>query len=249
MRLHADMYLQQTSASNLEIPQTTAANVLSQLSRESNFKSRLQQEYSFSLRHRSHLSLCKLRLDNIKAIVAAQDKKAAIAVIQQVAGIMQQTLRREDSLCYLGNGDFYILFSATNGIGAAAGVKRISQQIGAAKIKPAGKSRSLTLSAAIYSCLVVQDISLEKIYAQLASGLKRAVSMGGNQIVNSAPVEDEMEFSIDNILLQIENGATRGLDKKLKPVLKSLLPLLEYASANSRAGLKASLQALCEQLR
>ena len=90
---------------------------------------------------------------------------------------------------------------------------------------------------------------MKKIYAQLTRGLKRAISMGGNQIVNSAPVEEEPEFSIDNILQQIEDGATEGLDKKLKPVLKSLLPLLKYASANSKPDLTGPLQDLCRQLR
>ena len=215
VRLHADMYLQQGGSGTLEVPKTSAANVLHQLSQESSFNSRLQQEYSFSLRHKNHLSLCKLGLNDIKAIVAAQDKSAALAVIQQLAGIIQQTLRREDSLCYLGNGEFYILFSATNGIGAAAGVKRILKKVALANISIADKSWSLTLSAAIYSCLVVRDVSLEKVYAQLARGLKHAVSLGGNQIVNSAPVQDEPEFSIDSMLLQLENGDSDGLDKKL----------------------------------
>ncbi|MFT5219222.1 MAG: diguanylate cyclase (GGDEF)-like protein [Gammaproteobacteria bacterium] len=148
-RLHVDLHVQQTQDNANEIQHSGATNLLHQLSQEKFFHSRVQQELSFSQRHSSNFSLSKLKVDNMKAVVASFDKVTAVAVIRAVANIIQKTLRFEDSLCYSGNAEFYLWYPATNGIGATSGINRILQQIALRKIKVAGKLIPITLSGAV----------------------------------------------------------------------------------------------------
>ena len=135
VRMHANLFQGPATQSVIEMKQASAIGILRQLPQEKYFNSRLQQELSFSMRHKSNVSLCKLKLDNIKAIIAGFDKSTAMSLVQATAKIIQQVLRREDILCYLGNAEFYILYPATNGIGATIGVNRILKSISERKVQ------------------------------------------------------------------------------------------------------------------
>jgi len=236
-RLHANLYVQHAMESPQEMQPVSAVNLLQQLSQENYFNSRAQQELSFSQRHRSNFSLSKLKLDNVKTIVADFDKATAIAAVKAVAKIAQQSLRREDSLCYLGNAEFSLLCPATNGIGATAGMNRIFKSLSSKKISIAGKQVPLTLSGAVYSCIASDVIELRQIYEWLDDGLKQAQSEGGNQIVSSNPTGEARTISVDRALQLIESQTTEELTEHARPMLIAVLPLLEFADDVLKLGL------------
>jgi len=248
VRLHAKLYLPPASQSIIEMKQASTTNVLQQLPQEKYFNSRLQQELSFSMRHKSHVSLCKLKLDNIKAIIAGFDKATAMSLVQAAARIIQQVLRREDILCYLGNAEFCILYPATNGIGATIGINRIIKSISERKIRIAGKRMSISLSGAIFSCIATEKSSVEKIHQQLNSGLAQAISGGGNQIVNLAPQGEKPPASIDHALKLIESNATDDLQTQALDLMLTVLPLLELAEQALDLGLKPVIQNLRQDI-
>ena len=247
-RLHANLYVQHAREPTEEIQAVSAANLLQQLSQENFFNSRAQQELSFSLRHRTNISLCKLKLDNIKAIIAGFDKSTAISVVRSVARVIQQTLRREDSLCYLGKAEFYLLYPATNGIGAMTAINRIFKKVSGTRMRIAGKKVPVTLSGAVYSCIASDTVGLEQIYAQLADSLKQAQSAGGNQVVSNSLSGDERVFSIDRALKLIESSTTEELSVHAAPLLLSVLPLLEFADGVLQLDLESYNQYLRKQL-
>ena len=179
VRLHANLYLQQAAETAEEVHQVSDTDLLQQLSQKNFFYSRAQQELSFAQRHRGNFSLCKLGLDNTKSIIEAFDKATATTVIKGVAKMIQQTLRREDTLCYLGNAEFYLLYPATNGIGATNGINRILKRVTGSKMRIAEKQRAhVTLSGAVFSCLPTDSSDLDQIYARLDQILDQARSAG-----------------------------------------------------------------------
>lgn len=246
-RLHANLYEQQQEPAQ-ENQSVFAVNVLHQLSQQNFFNSRTQQELSFSQRHRSSVSLCKLKLDNIKAIVAGFDKTTALTAVKTVATIVKHTLRREDTLCYLGKAEFYLLYPATNGIGATSAVNRIFENVSGSKIPIAGKKVPVTLSGAVYSCIANEETDLEIILKRLDEDLKQAQANGGNQIVSSSSSAEERVLSIDRALKLIESGQIDDLSKHAAALLQTVLPLLEFADTELQLGLESVNQNLLEQL-
>ncbi len=247
-RLHANLYLQQSMESAEEPEQVSAANLLQQLSQTNFFNSRAHQELSFAQRHRGNFSLCKLKLDNIKSIMQSFDKAKTTTIVKGVAGIIQQTLRTEDTVCYLGNAEFYLLYPATNGIGATDGVNRILKRISSSPIRIDDIQVKVTLSGAVYSCLATDNSDLEQIYAQLDVSLEQAQSAGGNRVVSSSASSEERRVSVDRALKLIEQGSTDELNSDAAPLLLSILPLLEFADGVLKLGLRSVSSKLREKL-
>ena len=247
-RLHANLYGQQMQDTTQQMQPVSAVNLLQQLSQQNFFNSRTQQELSFSQRHRSSVSLCKIKLDNVKKIIAGFDKATAITAVNAVAGMIQKTLRREDTLCYLGNAEFCLLYPATNGIGATAAVNRIFKKVSGKKVSIAGKKIPLTLSGAVFSCIANEDLALEKIYAKLDECLAQARADGGNQIVSSTMAAEEKVLSLDRALRLIESGKSGDLAEHAAPLVLGVLPLLEFADEVLQLGLEPFNRTLREQL-
>ena len=247
-RLHANLYLQHSMESPEELEQDSAANLLQQLSQTNFFNSRAHQELSFAQRHRGNFSLCKLKLDNIKSIMQSFDKAKTTTIVKGVAGIIQQTLRTEDTVCYLGNAEFYLLYPATNGIGATDGVNRILKRVSSSPIRIDDMQVKVTLSGAVYSCLATDNSDLEQIYALLNVSLEQAQSAGGNRVVSSSASSEERRVSVDRALKLIEQGSTDELNSDAAPLLLSILPLLEFADGVLKLGLQSVNSKLREKL-
>lgn len=247
-RLHANLYLQHSMESPEELEQVSAANLLQQLSQTNFFNSRAHQELSFAQRHRGNFSLCKLKLDNIRSIMQSFDKAKTTTIVKGVAGIIQQTLRTEDTLCYPGNAEFCLLYPATNGIGATDGIKRILKRVSSSSIRIEDMQVKVTLSGAVYSCLATENSDLEQIYAQLDSGLEQAQAAGGNRVVSSSAAIEERPVSVDRALKLIEQGTSDELTTDAAPLLLSILPLLEFADGVLKLGLRSVNSKLREKL-
>jgi len=248
VRLHAQLFINHAMEDTTEIQQMTAVNVLQQLSKEKFFKSRLQHELSFSLRHKTSVSVCKLKVNNLKAIIAGFDKNAALLVVQAVAKIMQHTVRGEDIVCYLGNAEFYILYPATNRIDAATTVNRFLNNIVKHSIRIAGKQVPVTISGAIASNVINQETTVESIIKIVDEQLKEAISRGGNCIVSSPHANEDDYISVAKALKMIESNTTAGLSSRVGNLLLDIMPILEYADKVLDLDLKSVNKSLRKRL-
>ncbi len=237
VRLHAQLFFQHSEQQTVEMQQVSAPNLLQQLRQQNYFKSRLEQELSFSLRHKSHVSICKFKVDNLKAIVTSFDKSAAISIVQAVAKLTQQTLRREDTLCYLEEAEFCLLFSVTNAIGAVAGINRIRESIAGRRIRIAEKQVSVTLSCAVYSCVANEMTSFESVNDSLDRRLAKAIQKGGNCIIGASTTGEKSPMTVNTALELIANNNTDGLVDHARDLVLGILPLLEYADQTLKLGI------------
>ncbi len=249
VRLHAQLFLKHRNGQSVDVRSTTATNVLQQLAQENVFNSRLQQEISFSQRHKTYFSACKLKLDNLKAIVAGFDRNAAVAVVQAVAGILQQAVRCEDTLCSMGKAEFCILYPATSGIGAAVAINRILQKVSACEIKIAGKQVPVSISAAIYTDIANQDSNAAVILNVLQSRLDEAHAKGGNCVISAGKTDEKNQPSVDRALALIAEQRTEVIASQAGALMKSILPLLEYADGILKLDLNSVNQNLRERLK
>lgn len=248
VRLHANLFVQHSFDENPDLQKISVVDVLQQLAQEKFFYSRLRQELGFSMRHKVDVSACKLKVDKLDEVITKYDKQVANAIIEQVAGVMQDIIRAEDSLCYLGNGEFYILYPATNGIGATVGINRISKELVNVRLLPGDKPFPVTLSGAIYSNLVNEGTTVEGIVEWLDKGLTIALSKGGNNIESTQYRGELRNPSVDVALKLIESGDTDGLSKHAPGLMLSVMPLLEYSEDVLKLGLGSVNPALRERI-
>jgi two-component system cell cycle response regulator len=244
VRLHAQYFVQHSQIKPLEIQKDTSLGVLQQLMQESYFESRLNQEIAFSFRHKMSIGICKIKLSSLKVLIAEKGKPATVVIVQAVAEIIQKTMRSEDTLCYLGNAEFNLLFPATNSIGSAVGLRRIMDAVAKRDIKIDGEAVSVPLAAAIYSCMPTSNTTIEAVAEVLRRRLNRALVQsgqdGGNSIVSSAQVGEAATISIERALQMLERGDAKGLSPYAKSLMIDLLPFIEYADQEFNLGLQAS---------
>ncbi len=244
VRLHAQYFVQHSQIKPVEIQKDTSLGVLQQLMQENYFESRLSQEIAFSFRHKMSIGICKIKLSSLKALIAEKGKPATVVIVQAVAEIIQKTMRSEDTLCYLGNAEFNLLFPATNGIGSAVGLRRIMDAVAKRDIKIDGEAVSVPLAAAIYSCMPTSNTTIEAVAEVLRRRLNRALVQsgqdGGNSIVSSAQAGEAATISIERALQMLERGDAKGLSPYAKALMIGLLPFIEYADQEFNLGLQAS---------
>ena len=249
VRLHAQLFVNHAMEQVIEMQNMAAVNILQQLAQEKFFKSRLKHELSFSLRHKISVSVCKLKITNLKTIITGFDKSAAISVVQAVAKIMQRTIRGEDILCYLGNAEFCILYPATNRIDAATTVNRFLGNLEKHSIRIASKRVPVIISGAIASSFANPETTVEGIMKSLDEQLEEAIKRGGNSIVSLAQGNEDEHLSIDKALKMIELDKTAGLSAHISKLLIDIMPLLEYADRTLELDLKSVTRTLRKRLK
>jgi len=247
-RMHAQLFGQLRADPTIELEHIPSVNELNQLTDEKFFRSRLQHELSFSLRHKNVISICKLRVNRLSQIVADYDKKSAIAMLHTVARIIQETMREEDVLSYLGNADFCLLYPATNGIEATAAANRILNNIGKHDNKIDGKTVPIVISGGVSSSAASEDTTAEKLMEILDELTVRAASDGGNKIVSVVPPNEKVNMTVERALKYIKHDASDGIRDHLSELLLSILPLLEHADQTLDLELESAIKSLKQRL-
>lgn len=238
VRLHAQFFVQHSQIQSVEIQKDTSLNVLQQLAQENYFESRLSQELAFSLRHRLSVGVCKIKMSNLKALMAEKGKPVTLAVVQAVATIIKDTMRGEDTLCYLGNAEFNLLLPATNGIGSAIGLRRIMDSVTKQNLEIAGEAVSVQLAAAVYSSVPTSNTTIDAVNEVLGRRLEEALSQGGDiSIVSSAKSGETITISVERALHMIEQGDAGQLSSHARTLMINILPLIEYADGALNLGL------------
>jgi len=247
-RLHARLYGYHNVDPAIDMQNFSSVNDLKQLTDEKYFRSRLQHELSFSLRHKNNVSICKLRVNKLKEIVVDLDKNAAIAVLHTVAGIIQETMREEDVLTYIGDAEFCLLYPATNGIEASVAANRIVKNIEKHNNQIDGQTVPIAISGAISSSVASEDTTVEKLMDILDGLLVTALSQGDNKILSAARPDEKEYMTIERALEYIEHGAGDRIKDHLGELVLSILPLLEHADLALDLELESVNKSLQERL-
>jgi len=247
-RMHAGLFGHHSVDPPIEMEHIPSVNGLKQLTDEKYFKSRLQHELSFSLRHKNVVSICKLRVNGLKQLVAEFDKNAAIAMLHTVARIIQETMREEDVLAYIGDADFCLLYPATNGIETSAAANRILKNIEKHDNKIDGKTVPIAINGAISSSVASEDTTVEKLMGILDELLVRAISEGDNKVASALQPDEKEYMTIERALKYIEHGAADRIKDHLGELVLSILPLLEQADLVLDLELESVNQSLKQRL-
>jgi two-component system cell cycle response regulator len=248
VRLHSQLFLNNTNAATDELPQIPAVAALQQLNSENHFISRLNTEMSFSSRHHNYFSVAKLKIDHSKILLEKFGKPTLLKVIDKIAGLIQSTIRLDDTVGYIGNGEFLLLYPATNGIGASIALKRIMQEVRKQPIKIEVKKYNLTLSAGLISCLGKDEIDDTFILNNVDKRLQEAIQQGGNKIISFDQGNKKAFLSIDSALRMIDNDNMENLEPYLIDTVLRTLPLLETADRLNNLDISDLIDQLKEKL-
>lgn len=201
---------------------------------------KLEKDVSFVNRHKQSLALVIFELDNFAEIASKVKQKGAEKIVQQIAKLLGKAIRKEDSFGRYERAKFITILPMAKPEGVVQLSKRLSDHVKSVKLKMAGESIELTMSAGIAALTKGSQTSVEQLMKTAEKALKtaRAVKPGDVQILKlesiakKAPVK--IDVSIDALLDSIAQGKS-DLDKaEIAAAVEKLLPLAKQFSVEQK---------------
>ena len=228
----------QLSQTNKILREQTTLDVLTGLFTSRGLYKQLEKEMAFVARHRSSITVMAVEIDSFKDLFIQIGRSGAEAVIKKIAGVLTQTVRKEDSVARTGVASFGLsmpLAQAENSLELAERICKTVESFGA---KLEGKPLRITVSVGV--CVVEPGATddVEIVLEAADEALYRASQLGRSQLFHLSLDEYQREkakeqrknMSIDALLEQIENGGQNEVIKQLDEVLVKLSPLLTLLS-------------------
>lgn len=229
-----------------ELETFTTIDRLTRLGNEQHFLNTLREARSFSLRHGEALSVLRLQIDDIKAVVKKMGKDDFLRRMRDIGSIIRACIRNEDTAARLEAVHFGIITPLCDHEGALKLAERIQATV-AAGAKRAGWPVPLTLSIGVSTPSLNPDMSFEDILEDLKNSAAKAVAAGPNGIglsdmtANRAQSGAAAPMKIGAALRLLAEGREDAVREQLPALLQRLAPLLQFAQ---REDAPAFMQAL-----
>lgn len=223
---------------NKKLKEQTTLDVLTGLMNAKGLYQQLEKELSFVHRHSASLTVMSIEIDGFKDLFIRIGRSGAEAIINKVAAVLLEAVRKEDTVARTGVANFTVTMPLTPGENALELADRICQTIEAFKAKLDGKRIKITVSIGV--CVVEPDTAtdLDLVLGVADEALERASSLGRSQLYQMTVNEykrslAELEkdtLSIDALLEKAKNNEFNDVLPLLDIALERLGPLLSLLS-------------------
>lgn len=138
-------------------------------------------EFQRALRYQRMFSILMIDLDKFKSVNDRYGHPAGDRALIEMARVMNQNMRRVDTLARLGGEEFAALITESNLENAMKTAERIRQQAARTQIAYQDKEFSLTISIGV-ATLQANDISFEDVLRRADEALYHAKQKGRNRV-------------------------------------------------------------------
>jgi diguanylate cyclase len=165
---------------NQRLAELSRTDVLSQVANRAHWEDAVEREYQRFRRHSGAACLLMLDIDHFKSINDRYGHPAGDEVIRNVAAILRECARGQDTVGRYGGEEFGLLLPETTLEGAAKMAERIRRRVEAEVLEPREQIRA-TVSIGIAS--VAADIQSRQQWIEIADrALYLAKSSGRNRV-------------------------------------------------------------------
>lgn len=169
------------AAATEELRRLAAFDELTGLPNRRHFLARLEQELARARRNGIPLCLATIDVDHFKQINDRHGHPAGDAVLRQIAGVIREKLRIEDSPARIGGEEFALLLPNTHPHQAHLVCDRMRAAIAARRIElPSGADLRVTLSTGVAALAAGDD--LDELIRRSDAALYEAKEQGRNQV-------------------------------------------------------------------
>jgi diguanylate cyclase (GGDEF)-like protein len=169
------------AAATEELRRLATVDELTGLPNRRHFLARLEQELARARRNGTPLCLATIDIDHFKRINDSHGHPAGDSVLRQIAAIIRDKIRIEDSPARLGGEEFALLLPNTQPRQAHLVCDRLRAAIAARLITlPGGRTLQVTLSTGVAALTAGDD--LEELMRRSDAALYDAKAHGRNQV-------------------------------------------------------------------
>ena len=183
---------------------------------------------AYAARHGADLSIICLRIDQ-----AQTNPQLAPLLLQPIASLLRQAVRKEDSVSHVQGLEFMISAQAITHESAIAFATRLCAAIAQARVTQGGQVVSITASLGVASLLSEAAPTVEGLCAIAARRAERAHVLGGQRVLGvehdreSAVATAGPEIDVATALALLATDHGEAVRPHLKKLAAQLAPLLE----------------------
>ena len=233
MKARARSYAQYNKANN-KLKEHTTLDVLTGLMNAKGLQLQLEKEIAFVARHHASITIMAVEIDSFKDLFIRIGRAGAEAIIRKIGDVLQDAVRKEDTVARTGVASFAVAMPMTQGHNALELAERICKTVESFKARLDGERVAITVSVGV--CAVEPD---DKTDVQLVldvadEALNRATNLGRSQLHQLSVVEykkylaelEKHTMSIDVLLDKVAQGEVQDVMPCLDAALERLAPLL-----------------------
>jgi diguanylate cyclase (GGDEF)-like protein len=228
--------------SNRELRQQTTLDDVTGLLNTLGLERQLSKELAFVTRHESSMAVMSLQIDGFKDLFISVGRAGSEAIIKKVAALLSSLVRKEDTVARTSVSGFSVLMplvDAQNGLELA---DRICRAVESLRVRLDGRRLAITLSIGVCILEKGNQADTETLLEAADRALEKAVSLGRSQLyqltikdylaANNLQLSDSL--SIDQLILQLQQGHEVEVLPKLTAAAQQLLPLIQLMSAEQQ---------------
>ena len=174
--------IRELEASRKLLAEQASTDPLTQLKNRRAFFEHGAQHMSLSKRYKSDLSILLIDIDHFKKVNDTYGHQAGDEVLTQVARLLKQLTRNEDTVARMGGEEFAILLPDTNRLGTAVMAERIRVAVEKEKIIVGDNTITITLSIGVATYGSEKAESVDDLLRIADSRLYLAKENGRNRI-------------------------------------------------------------------
>ena len=204
----------------------------------SGLEQRLSRDRSFCLRHQAPLAVMLVELYDFNSLFLKIGRKGAESILQHVGSVLQQAVRREDSVGRLGLACYGLVLPTAKPDHAQQLAERIRERVHRASYKLRGEPLTvdLCLGLAVSARLEALDASELLQRAESALAAAREVGAGGIhcELDESQPSPAQssaaQRISLDEYLALLERDDTAAVTAAMPAIVDALsafIPLMD----------------------
>lgn len=210
-----------------------------------------EQDLALARRHQGQISAMVIEIDRYDELLARYGAHVVQLINRKLSNILSTRVRREDTVAELAPGRVAVLSPSTDIDGCCAFALRLSRAIEKLVLTYREERIRISISAGVAGSGEPEAAgSVDQMIAVAADRARAGRAAGGNRVMSrEGEVGEEAVqrptraiVSVDQALLQLRS-APAELRGRLRDVVHTLLPLLEFIETESRCGIPlASLQ-------
>lgn len=186
------------------------------------------QALSHARRHGAEVSALMIGVDRLDLLLREHGAALVEKLAARFAGMLQASVRKEDSLAQVGPCDFAIVTPSTSFASSTAFAARLCANINRAAVNYAGKTLGLSVSIGVSNNLVDRIEASEELLAKAEERMRSARLAGGNRVIgdDSLPATPPVP-TVERALLLLRAGKEAEVTPHLAALTAALLPLLQ----------------------
>ena len=223
---------------NKELTEQTTIDAMTGMLNDRGLRMQLDKELSFVERHKSHLTVMSVEVDEYKDLFVRIGREGTEKLITRVSEVFKTTFRKEDSIARTRLARFTVSMPMADPRNILETANRISETVENFKARLDGKKMKISVSIGLATVGHDKEVDVSELLSLADESLDRALKKGKSQIHrleldeyrSYLQEEATKSISIDEILDEIDNGNQLKIANKLDMALERLAPMFDLLS-------------------